>query len=332
MKQKILVTGASGFVGSHFVETAFNAGYEIHAAVRKSSLVDPIRPFVAKFVYLEFDNLTGLVSFFSEEKYTYIVHAAALTKAKTVQLMHTVNVDVTSNLIKAAFQATVPPKRFVFISSLAAIGPVSYDDAPITEENTYNPITIYGKSKQAAEEMIIDGYPDRPISIIRPTAVYGPREKDLFILFDTMNRGIDAYIGKGPQKLSFIYVKDLATLLLNSCLLPGDRVEVFNATDGKVYSRYEMADIFKRTLSRKLVRFHVPYTIVKKVAQLCGWLYRNSQKTPVLYPERLGELTAQNWACDISKAESALNFRPKYDLQDGLTESLFWYKDNNWLK
>ncbi|MGO1244902.1 MAG: NAD-dependent epimerase/dehydratase family protein [Sphingobacterium sp.] len=332
MKGKILVTGASGFVGSHFVETAFKAGYEIHAAVRYSSSLDAIRPFVAKFVYLDFEDICGLTSFFAEENYTYIVHAAALTKAKTVEQMHAVNVRVSSNLIEAAFQIAVPPKRFVFISSLAAIGPVQYDDMPLTENNVYNPITIYGKSKQAAEEMIRQRFSDQPITIIRPTAVYGPREKDLFILFDTMNKGIDAYIGKAPQKLSFIYVKDLANLLLNACLVSTDHVETFNATDGKVYSRYEMANIFKQVLSRKLVRLHLPYKMVKMLAQLCGWLYRNSKQTPVLYPERLGELTAQSWACDITKAKTILRFDPAYDLEAGLSESLRWYKDNNWLK
>ena len=147
-----------------------------------------------------------------------------------------------------------------------------------------------------------------------------------------MNKGVDAYIGRDPQKLSFIFVKDLATLLLKACQFSTDKVEVYNATDGNVYSRYEMANIFKRTLSKKLVRVHLPYFLVKQVAQFCGWLYQNSERTPVLYPERLGELTAENWACDISKSRKDLKFAPAYDLQTGLTESLLWYKDNNWLK
>lgn len=332
MREKILVTGASGFVGSHFVETAFNADYEVHAAVRKSSSIKHIQPFVSKFIYPDFENIDELGALFSAENYTYILHAAALTKAKSEDIMHDVNVQFTANLIEAAFRNNIPPKRFVFISSLAAIGPVLYDEEALTENSEYNPITMYGKSKMLAEEMIHRRYADKPISIIRPTAVYGPREKDLFILFDTMNKGLDAYIGRAPQKLSFIYVKDLTRILLASFLLEADKIEVFNATDGNVYSRYQMADIFRTTLSKKLVRLHIPYAIVKNIAVIFGWLYRNSTKTPVLYPERLGELTAQNWACDISKARDVLKFEPHYDLQAGLAESLRWYKENNWLK
>lgn len=330
MTKKILITGASGFVGFHLVSAASEAGYEVHAAVRKSSRITDIKPFVDKFIYPDFKQITSLVSLFSSEKYDYVIHAAAMTKAKSEAEMIAVNVGVTERLLEAAFQVPEPPKRFVFVSSLAAIGPVGYLDELITESTPYNPVTMYGRSKREAEKMVRAKFPDKPISIMRPTAVYGPREKDLFILFDTMNKGLDAYVGRAPQKLSFVYVGDLVDALLRACVSPQQGQEVFNISDGGIYSRYEMAEIFKKTFRRKLIRIHVPYALVKTVAQISQWLYSKSPKTPVLYPERLGELTAENWGCDITHARQRLGYRPRYDLDSGLTESLRWYKENNW--
>ena len=328
--KKILVTGASGFVGFHLVSTAYRAGYEVHAAVRRSSQIKDITPFVEKFVYPNFNQLESWTTLLASEKYDYVIHAAAMTKARSETEMIEANVGVTERLLQAAFQSPNPPTRLVYVSSLAAIGPLAYLEGPINESTPYRPVTMYGRSKREAEKMIRTRFADKPISIIRPTAVYGPREKDLFILFNTMNKGIDAYVGRAPQKLSFVYVKDLAEVLLQACNSSQAVLDIFNISDGNVYSRYEMAEIFKQTFRKKLLRIHVPYAIVKSVAHLSQWLYSNSAKTPVIYPERLGELTAENWACDINHAETVLGYRPKYDLKKGLTDSLRWYKQNNW--
>ncbi|GHE46071.1 NAD-dependent epimerase/dehydratase family protein [Sphingobacterium griseoflavum] len=329
MKKKILITGASGFVGSHLAQAAADAGHEVHAAVRKSSDLTAIKSCVRQFVYPNFDDMEELRNFFDTQRYDYVIHAAALTKAKSEKEMYAVNVGVTERLLHGAFHSVAPPQRFVFVSSLAAIGPVAYD-AEITDEAPYSPITRYGRSKQAAEEMIKSKFSDKPITVVRPTAVYGPREKDLFILFRTMDKGLDAYIGRAPQKLSFVYVKDLAGLLLNACVAPQHGLTFFNITDGQTYSRYAMADIFKETFAKKLFRIHVSVGMVSKLAKLAQWLYRNSKQTPVIYPERIGELTAQNWSCDIARAKDILHYKPKYNLASGLRESLLWYKQNKW--
>ncbi|KGE15098.1 NAD-dependent epimerase/dehydratase family protein [Sphingobacterium deserti] len=327
---KLLITGASGFVGSHLVELASKEGFEVHAAVRKSSDITAITPYIHTFHFTDFGDDRGLQSLFENERYDYVIHAAAMTKAKSESQIMLANVALTERLLDAAFGCSAPPQRFVFVSSLAAIGPVSYNDDDIADDAEYRPLTLYGRSKRAAEEMIKTKFADKPITIIRPTAVYGPREKDLFILFDTMNKGLDAYIGRASQKLSFVYVKDLIQVLLNACTAPQPALVSFNITDGHVYSRYAMADIFKETFTKKLIRLHVPYALVKRAALLFQWAFRNSSKTPVIYPERLGELTAQNWSCDISRAKNILHYKPKYDLSEGLRESLLWYKDNNW--
>lgn len=332
MKKKIFITGASGFVGSHLVEAAQNLGLEVHAAVRKSSLIKDIEPAVNKFVFPNLGNPDELKSLFEKEQYHYIIHAAAMTKAKDENVMREVNVGYTDAILHAATSSDMPLERISYVSSLAAVGPIPYlSDQLITENSPYNPLTVYGRSKEASELMIQEKYPNAPVSVFRPTAVYGPREKDIFILFDTMNKGLDPYIGRSPQKLSFVYVKDLVDVLLQGCMTPQEGLQFYNISDGQVYSRYAMAEIFKEVLNKRLFRMHVPLGLVKRVAELSQRLYRNSSKTPVIYPERLSELTAENWGCDISRAKLNLGFNPQFNLEKGLKESLTWYKENKWL-
>lgn len=330
---KVLITGASGFVGTHLLEAVADKGWEIHAAVRKSSNVENIKSLVSKFVYLDQGDYGAVSNCFEAESYDYVIHAAALTKAKNDQELFAVNVGNTENLIRAAFSSSQPPKRFVFVSSLAAIGPIAYNAESAIDENTpYAPVTSYGRSKRDAEQMIKDNFSKFPISVFRPTAVYGPREKDLFILFDTLNKGLDPYIGRKPQKLSFVYVKDLVQVLLQGCIVEQDCLQFYNISDGNAYSRFAMAEIFKEVFSKKPLRLFIPYSVVSLFAKLSAFIYKGSTKTPTIYPERLGELTAENWSCSIEKACVNLAFEPRFNLERGLTESLLWYKQNKWLK
>ncbi len=330
--KKIFITGASGFVGYHLVRAAKVLGLEVHAAVRPSSNIQDIHAFVDKFVYPDLGDTEALKYLFDDEQYSYIIHAAALTRAKDEKTMLQVNVGYTESILQAAFTAQFPLERISYVSSLAALGPINYD-SPICmdEASPYRPLTVYGRSKSASELMIQEKFGEKAISVFRPTAVYGPRERDIFLVFETMNRGLDLYIGSRPQKLSFIYVKDLVDVLLQGCLQPQEGLQFYNITDGQVYSRYRMAEVFHEILQKKMWRMHVPYAMVKVIADFSQKLYKNSAKTPVIYPERLKELTAENWGCDISKAKTVLGFNPVYDLEKGLKETLLWYKENNWL-
>lgn len=332
MKKKIFITGASGFVGSHLVEAAQKLGLEVHASIRSQSNVKEIQPFVDQFVSPNLGDFDELKSLFEKNQYHYIIHAAALTKAKNNLDFHKVNVTYTEAILRAGVSAHMPLEGITFVSSLAAIGSTDYNNTRLIDESfPYNPHTMYGKSKMEAELMIRQKFNNQPISVFRPTAVYGPREKDIFILFNTLNKGLDPYIGKKPQKLSFIYVKDLVDVLLKGCMTPRQGLQFYNISDGEVYTRYEMADIFRSLMNKKLFRMHIPYGVVKAFAEISQRIYKPLSKSPVIYPERLRELTAENWGCDISVAKKELGFNPQYLLKEGLEESLLWYKNNHWL-
>lgn len=336
MKEKVFITGASGFIGYHLVDAALNAGMEVHAAVRPSSDLSFLKQLNANaedlvYVNTDFSSMEKLKTLLEEGGYTYIIHAAGVTKAKTAAAYNLVNADYSLNLAQAAMSADIPLRRFVFLSSLAALGPAAYNSQqPITEETLPAPVTEYGKSKLLAEQYLkaVSGL---PLSIIRPTAVYGPGEKDLFVLFKTLSKGLDAYIGKGPQRLSFVYVKDLVAATMAAMKENGKEITVYNISDGKAYDRYALADQFREISGRNVFRAHLPVALVGMVAGILDFIYAYSSTTPVLNREKLKELTAPNWICSIDAARNHLHYQPRYDLHQGLAETLTWYKENKWL-
>ncbi|PZF73913.1 NAD-dependent epimerase/dehydratase family protein [Taibaiella soli] len=328
MKGKVLVTGASGFIGYHLIDGLLREGYEVYAAVRPSSDITQLKSFKLGYTNIDFTNVEAIKRDLEEKQYDYIVHAAGTTKAATEAEYNDINAGYTLNLAKAAAEANIQLKKFVFISSLAALGPRYYEDpVPIRELSLPLPITRYGKSKLLAEDHLKDI--QLPLITLRPTAVYGPREKDIFLMFKTLSKGFEPYIGRKKQILTFVYVTDLVkavVLAMQSNLVN----KTYNLSDGKAYSRYALADITKKVLGKKTFKLHVPLPIVKVIA---GTLEKmaGEKKTPALNVEKLQELTAENWNCSIENITKELGFAPVYDLEKGLTETLHWYKDNKWL-
>lgn len=330
MKQRVLITGASGFVGYHLVEAALQAGLEVYAAVRPSSELAQLKPFSIQYTSLDYTAPEALVKELEEKQYHFIIHAAGTTKAKNAQIYNKVNAEYTKALALAASKAQIPLKKFVFISSLAALGPIAYQETmAIHEQSLAQPLTDYGRSKLLAEKHLSE-MKSLPLVIFRPTAVYGPREKDIFILLKTLNRGLDPYISRQAQRLSFVYVKDLAKVVVQALEIKEQQVS-YNLSDGNCYDRYALADITKRVLRKKAIRFHLPMGMVRLAAKVLETAYASGNKVPALNEEKLNELTAENWNCSIEKIREDLGFVPEYDLEKGLTQTLEWYKEHKWL-
>jgi nucleoside-diphosphate-sugar epimerase len=328
MKERVLITGASGFLGYHLVEEALQNDLEVYVAVRKSSNIAHLKHFNIQFTYPKFDDVMALKKEFRERQYDYIIHAAGITRARSAQEYKTVNSDYTYNLAAAAATSGIKLKGFVLISSLAAVGPLNTSTGIITELTPPHPITDYGKSKLLAENKL-KSVSSLNYTILRPTAIYGPRDKDIFIFFKQLKNGIEPYIGHKEQKLSFIYVKDLAKVTIKS--LYSCTAQTYNLSDGNFYSRYELAVIAKNILNLKTVKFHLPVIFVKLIASVAEKISYLSNKAAVINSEKIKELMAVNWFCEIDAAKYDLGYYPRYDLEAGLKETLNWYKENKWL-
>lgn len=328
MKQKVLITGASGFVGFHLIEAALAKGLDVFAAVRKSSDIKHLSTYNIKYTYPDFTSVDKLQEEIKEKQYDFIIHAAGTTKAKNQDEYNLINSTYTANLAAAAANSGEKLQKIVFVSSLAAIGPLTHTNNLITETTLPAPVTAYGKSKLLAEQQLKDF--NLPLITLRPTGVYGARDKDIFIILKTFSRGFEPYIGSKAQQLSFVYAKDLAEITVNALFTSEKANGTYNITDGSCYTRYEMANITKDVLNKKTFKIHLPLLVVKGLAAVLETTYGMFGKIPALNVEKLNELTAVNWCCNIDKAIENLHYKPAYNLQRGLKEALEWYKLNQW--
>jgi UDP-glucose 4-epimerase len=328
MKEKVLITGASGFVGYHLIVEALQNNLEVYAAVRKNSKTGHLKDLNIEYVYLDYSNVDALKAELSAKQYTYIIHGAGVTRAISEIEYNKVNAEYTANLAQAALVLGDTLKKFVLISSLAAIGPLNTLNGIITEDSYPNPITAYGRSKLLAEKMLkaVNGL---NYTILRPTAVYGPRDTGIFIFFKQVSNHLEPYIGNIEQKLSFIYVTDLAKAAISA--LHAGNMKTYNISDGNFYDRHELGTLTKTILNVKTFKFHLLVNFVKLIATISEKVSSLRNTAPILNLEKLDELMAVNWSCSNELAKQDLGFYPQYPLAEGLKETLQWYKHNNWI-
>ncbi|HEY8784687.1 MAG TPA: NAD(P)-dependent oxidoreductase [Mucilaginibacter sp.] len=329
MKERVLITGASGFIGYHLIEEALKNNIEVYVAVRKSSRIDHLGSFDINYTYPDFTNISALKQELEENKYDYIIHAAGVTRARSQKEYNHINAGYTHNLALAALESGINLKKFVLISSLAAVGPLNSLNGIITEDTMPQPITAYGKSKLLGEQNL-KAFSSLNYNILRPTGVYGPRDRDIFIFFKQVAKGIEPYIGNIEQKFSFLYVTDMVKAAIRA-LFDGGNQKTYNLSDGNFYNRYELAAIIKETLNSKTIKFHLPVNFVKLIALASEKYSSLSNKAAVLNVEKVDELMAVNWRCDIERAKADLGFCPEHNLRSGVVETLKWYKTNKWL-
>lgn len=330
--KKILITGASGFVGSFLVETclALYPDVEVYAGIRKTSSRKYLQDERIKFFEMDFSDRKKLEKDLGEEQFNYVIHNAGLTKADKKQDFFKVNTDYTKNLIEALKISNSPLEKFVFVSSMAAYGPA--DNKPgemVVESDTPRPIDTYGESKLAAEKFI-QSQSDLPYLIFRPTAVYGPREQDIYTFFQILNKGIEPYIGLAEQEVTFIYVKDLARLMVDAAFSKVKRKSYFVADD-KVYSNYDLGKYGKQFLNKKSLKIKFPTSLVRGIAYINETYGKISGKMPPLNLEKVNILESLNWKCDIRGLKTDFDFQPAYDLERGLEETIGWYREKGWL-
>jgi len=329
---KVLITGASGFVGGFLVDEALTRGLDVYAAVRKSSNLQYLSDPRINIVYFDFEDLDKMQEIFEEYTFDYIIHNAGLTKTPVADQYFKVNATYLENMIETLIKSNKVPQKFTFVSSLAAYGPAEYtNDGEVKENSTPHPVTNYGRSKLAGEKYL-KGKTEVNHAIVRPTAVYGPREKDLFTVYELINKGLDMTVGLKDQTLTFIYVKDLVRVIMDATL-SDIRNTAYFVTDLETYTSTKYNQSIKKALGKKrTLKLRLPIPLVKLlgfVAEKAGKLAGNY---PALNIEKVNELEAQSWNCDTSNLVSELNYSPDYNLEKGLAECIQWYKDNKWLK
>ncbi len=333
--KNILITGASGFIGSFLVEEALKRNYNVIASIRSTSSRAHLSDPRINFCELTLSDpgklrqqLTELKSKYG--KLHYVIHNAGITKANKKEDYHKINFGFTKNFAEALIAAGEVPDKFIYISSLAAQGPGDRKTiVPVKHTDEPRPVTSYGKSKLESEQFI-RSLNDFPYVIIRPVPVYGPREKDIFIFFKLINRYFEPYIGSTKQFLTFIYVHDLVKAIFLS-MESEKKNKIYFVTDGKVYDTRMLGNFIRKYLKKKTFKVTLPTAFVRALAWSLDKSFGMFGKSPALNLEKMNELEEVNWVCDTSDLQKELGFAPEYDLDRGIAETVKWYKENKWL-
>lgn len=332
----ILVTGASGFIGSFIVEEALSRGYAVWAGVRASSSRAYLQDARIGFLELDFTRSDVLHAALAAHKrihgaFDYIVHCAGATKCMDSGDFERVNCQHTCRFVEALGKAGMVPRRFIFISTLSVFGPVhEHDYVPIRDTDTPAPNTAYGRSKLRAEQYL-QSLPDFPYVILRPTGVYGPRERDYYLMARSIKRHVDFAAGFRRQDLTFVYVKDVvqAVFLAIDC---GVVRRAYFLSDGQVYNSRTFSGLICRELgSPAVLRVKCPLWLLWLMSCVAEWWSACRGTTSTLNRDKYNIMKQRNWQCDISPAIRELGYKPSYDLEHGVPETIGWYKKEGWL-
>jgi dihydroflavonol-4-reductase len=327
-KLKALVTGANGFVGSHLVEGLLSRGYRVTSQVRKTGNLRWLSGLNVEYVYADISDKDSLKSVFKDVDFVF--HVAGLTKAKSEEEYFRANYQGTKNLVEVCVEDNPQIKRFIYISSQAAVGP-GKDEKPLDETSPCNPITDYGKSKLEGERMVLDYSSKLPVTVIRPPAVYGPRDTDILGFFKVANKGFKTLFGKGESYISLCYVEDLINGIILASENPKAIGEIYFIADDQVYSWREAFGIIAKILDKKLVTLRIPIAFLFILAFASENIFKLFGKPALLNVQKAREITRKYWLCDISKAKRELGFSPRYNLDEGAKKTMRWYKEKGWL-
>ena len=328
---KILITGASGFIGSFIVEEALKRGFETWAAVRKSSSREWLKDERIHFIELNLSSKAQLTEQLRDKDFDYVVHAAGVTKCLNKADFHRINTEGTKNLAEALLEVKMPLKRFVFVSSLSIFGAIKEQEPyeEIRESDTPQPNTEYGRSKLEAEQFLATT--TLPYIILRPTGVYGPREKDYFIMAKSIKGHSDFAVGYKRQDITFIYVKDVVQAVFLA-LDKGENGRQYFLSDGKVYQSTTFSDLIHEELGRPWwIRITAPVWVLRIVTFFGEYIGRMTGKVTALNNDKYNILKQRNWRCDIQPAIDELGYQPTVKLEQGVKETIQWYKEHGWL-
>jgi len=328
---KILITGASGFIGSFIVEEALRRGFETWAAVRGSSSRQFLTDERIHFVELNLSSEEALRSQLQGHQFDYVVHAAGVTKCLDKRDFYRINTEGTQHLVRALLALRMPLRRFVYISSLSIMGAIREQQpyTEICETDEARPNTAYGKSKLQAERWL-ETQPI-PYIILRPTGVYGPRERDYFMMAKSIKAHTDFAVGYRQQDITFVYVTDVVQAVFLA-LEHGQTGRRYFLSDGEVYQSSTFSDLIRRELGNPWwIRITAPIWLLRVITFVGEYVGRLTGRVTALNNDKYNIMRQRNWRCDIQPARRELGYEPQVKLEEGVRRSIRWYQDNGWL-
>jgi len=324
--KKIVITGANGFVGSALTKKLLNSGYEVTCLVRTGSNVELIEN-DTKIYYIDYNNLEEVRQVLQGKD--ILIHVAALTRARKWESFNKINVNLTKTLLKICNDSSV--KQFIFLSSQAAAGSAKNKDSAKKENDSTKPVTMYGKSKLLAEN-IIQQKSMIPWTIIRPVSVYGAGDKDFLELFKMVKNHFVFLNSFRTKYYNLIHIDELTNFIERTINNKDAFNETFLAANPRIITNSELHKLIGKAIKSKTITIRIPEFLLFPIAsilELISLIFKS--KFPVLNRDKVKEFKEDYWLVDTTKAKNKLNIEFKDEYLENFKKTYQWYKDKGWL-
>jgi len=313
-----LVTGASGFIGSHLVERLLQGGARVRCLTRSARASGGPTELVCA------DYATGAGLREAVAGVDVVFHLAGVTKALRMRDYYSGNAQAVGNLARAAVSAP----RFVHVSSLAAVGPCT-GGTDVDEDTAPHPVSEYGRSNLGGEQAVRRRLPQAVI--VRPRVVYGPRDTDVFEMLRGLARGVDLRIGREERWFSAIYVADLVDGLLAAAQCPKAPGRAYFLAHGEAVSWSGFAASAAKLLGRRARKIVAPWSAAYAIGWMAEWWSRARGQAGIISRDKVREAAYPRWTCSARRARAELGFVAPTSLEDGLARAVAWYREQGWL-
>jgi len=328
MNKTALVTGATGFIGGNLVNALLQKEYSVTCLVRSSSDTRSLQKLPVRLVVGSLENPEPIRK--AMQGIEVVFHIAGLTKAPNREQFFRINQMGTLRLLETLAETDPRPSRFVHASSLAAAGPSTHG-RPLTEKDDPNPVSWYGESKLGSEREVQKFTNAFPVTILRPSAVYGPGDRDIYLIFRMIQRGCLFSPGGSPRFFSLIHVQDLVDAFINAGESKSPSGEIFHISRPEIHTW----EVVGRAIAQELGKRYRTVSFPPWLALAAGWagnIYSLlSGRTVAINTQKVRELLQPSWTCDTSKAQAVLGFNPSIDLKNGIRNTIHWYQQQGWL-
>jgi len=322
------VTGGTGFIGSHLVERLLARDYKVRCLIRNEMKKGYLEKLPVDFFVGDLFSTAVLDKGISGVDYVY--HVAGVVGSRNKEGFYRQNRDGTKNVVESTSRVNPHLTKFIFVSSGAAVGPGT-SSSMVDESTPYHPITTYGKSKMAAELEVLKFKDSLPMTIVRPTAVYGPRDPATFDYFNTINKGLEPLVGFKDKLVSLVHSTDLVSGIVLAGESDLSAGQTYFLGSDRAYTWREIGDATKQVMGKKAFRIRLPEPLVYAVAVTAGFFSSFSEKPSVLNFEKGRDMVQDYWTFDSTKAKRDLGYNPVIALPAGIKETVEWYRKNGWM-
>ena len=327
MPRSAFVTGGTGFIGSHLVEELTRQGYdEIRCLIRsEAKWLEGLDVVEVRADLFDDDAIADAV-----RGVDYIYHVGGVTRATDWDTFERSNVRATMNLLRIVERENSGVQRLLITSSLAAVG--SCRSGIATEESPLKPVSRYGRSKALMEQEISRASTSVPVTVVRPPAVYGPREADIFTFFQAVNRGICPIVGNPHEAaLSLVHVSDVVRGMVGAAESPATAGQTYFVGSETFYSWSDVKQATTKALGRRALTVAVPPSLVTAVGAAAELFGRVAGRYPPLNREKAREIRHTCKKCSVDKAKRHYGYEQRVPLEEGIDDTIKWYIRNGWL-